>query len=215
MTSDVADIDPRPSLRDDARSRARARIVEGASAAVARTGLGATVDEIAAQAGVSRRTVFRHFATHDDLITEVARLVGQGVDALVPESPEPGEDLHAWLVAAMVQLHGFIRARVGRAFWDVYGGAVDLSEEARAEVDRVIARRRTFAESLAAGAWRSLGGPGDPPRWVVDTFDIHASGFTTFSLPAYSPEELGELSARILGVVLAAAVEGDPSDPAR
>lgn len=207
MTDGGCEIDPRPSLRDDARSRARARIVEGASVAVARTGLGATIDEIAAEAGVSRRTVFRHFATHDDVIAEVARLVGQGVDELVPLSPTPGEDLHAWLAAAMVQLHGFIRARVGRAFWDVYGGGVDLSDGARVEVERVIARRRTFAETLASGAWRSLGGPGDPPRWVVDTFDIHASGFTTFSLPTYSPEELGELSARILGVVLAAAVE--------
>lgn len=203
---DPADQEKRPTLRDDTRSRTRNRIVEGARVVVAGSGLGFTIDEVAAQAGVSRRTVFRYFATHDDLVAEIFRETSRAILELVPTAFAPEGDLEDWLAVAMARVHSFIRTFIGRAFWDAYGDRVELSPGTQAELTKVLEQRRMFSGQTAAAAWSASGGAGDPPAWVRDAFEVHASGFTTFALPTQSPEELGVLSARILGAVLAAAL---------
>ena len=122
VTEELIDQVQRPGLRDAARSMARARILEGASIVAARSGLNFTIDEVAVEAGVSRRTVFRHYANHAELLAAVIRETIVSVKELAPADPRPGEDLPAWLVDALTQFHGFIRTYVGRAFWDVYSG---------------------------------------------------------------------------------------------
>src|ERR1039458_5917585 len=110
----------RPSLREDSRSRASTRIVQGALVAMARAGLDATIDEGADPAGVSRRTMFRHFASHGELI---AAAISQGLSVLgthMPSVPSPESDVEAWLTDSVVALHQVTRQLLGRAFWDIH-----------------------------------------------------------------------------------------------
>ena len=61
------------SLAGEQRAVARQRILRAAGAALAARGLAATVDDVAEAAGISRRTIFRHFATRDALFVAVIR----------------------------------------------------------------------------------------------------------------------------------------------
>jgi hypothetical protein len=67
------DQQPHPSLADERRERTCARIRRATMEVVARRGFDATVDEIAQVAGVSARTIFRHYASRDRLIVETVR----------------------------------------------------------------------------------------------------------------------------------------------
>ena len=61
------------SLAEEQRDLTRARIRRAAMEVVARRGFDATVDEIARVSGVSPRTIFRHYVSHDRLIAETVR----------------------------------------------------------------------------------------------------------------------------------------------
>src|SRR5580704_3363094 len=100
----------RPTLRQDSRTRAQDRIVQGALSAVATWGLDATIDQVADASGVSRRTVFRHFANHDELILAALSEIVQIGESKVPESPTPGSDIEAWLTASVLTMHEFSRS---------------------------------------------------------------------------------------------------------
>lgn len=58
-------------LRADA-ARNRRRVVAAAEAVFAERGLGASIDDVAARAGVGRATIYRNFPTKDDLIGGIA-----------------------------------------------------------------------------------------------------------------------------------------------
>jgi AcrR family transcriptional regulator len=197
----------RPTLREDSRDRARARIVQGALIAVAASGLDATIDEIAEAAGVSRRTVFRHFTSHSELI---AATISQGLSVLsshIPATPAPGTDVQAWLDDSLTTLHAVARRLLGRAFWDIHIDRPGTPQEVMGAIEDIAVQRRNFSDSLAQSAWRALEGRGEPPRFVVDAFFQQVSGFATYALPQYSAQETGQLSARILWLVLNAALE--------
>src|SRR5579863_7185407 len=100
MTDDE-ELDLRPTLRDDSRAHARSRILKGGMIAVARSGLDVTIDEVAAEAGVSRRTVFRHFAHHGELIAAIIGQAIQAVGSRLPAPPTPNEDVEVWLTNAI------------------------------------------------------------------------------------------------------------------
>ncbi len=197
----------RPSLREDSRSRASTRIIQGALVAMARSGLDVTIDEVADTAGVSRRTVFRHFASHGELI---AAAISQGLSVLgthMPSVPPPGTDLESWLSDSVVTLHTVTRQLLGRAFWDIHIDRPGTPQEVIAAVEEIAIQRKRFAEGLAGAAWTAMGGENRPPRWVIDSFSQQVSGFATYALPRYSAQETGQLSARILWLVLGAALE--------
>src|ERR1022692_1579714 len=197
----------RPSLREDSRSRASTRIVQGALVAMARSGLDVTIDEVADTAGVSRSTVFRHFASHGELI---AAAISQGLSVLgthVPSVPPAGTDVESWLSDTVVTLHTVMRQLLGRAFWDIHIDRPGTPPEVIAAIDDIAIQRKRFTEGLAGAAWTALGGENHPPRWVIDSFSQQVSGFATYALPRYSAQETGQLSAKILWLVLGAALE--------
>jgi AcrR family transcriptional regulator len=197
----------RPTLREDSRSRARTRIIQGALIAMAASGLDVTIDEVADAAGVSRRTVFRHFANHGELI---AAAISQGLSVLgshMPSVPSPGSDVEAWLTDSVVALHQVTRQLLGRAFWDIHIDRPGTPSEVVAAIGDIAIQRKRFAHELASCAWKALGGQGNVPRWVIDSSSLQVSGFATFALPQYSAQETGRLSARILWLVLAEALE--------
>jgi AcrR family transcriptional regulator len=64
----MADAPHRPSLRDERRALTRSRLLDGAEAAFARSGFhGASVDEIAREAGATTGALYSNFAGKEDL----------------------------------------------------------------------------------------------------------------------------------------------------
>ncbi|MFE2052065.1 TetR/AcrR family transcriptional regulator [Streptomyces sp. NPDC059459] len=94
---------PRP-LRADAR-RNRDRLIEVAARAFAQDGPDVTLDAIAKEAGVGIGTLYRHFATREELVdaayrSELAKLCDSASELL--EAGPPDAALRAWM-------DGFVR----------------------------------------------------------------------------------------------------------
>ncbi|MFZ0171052.1 MAG: helix-turn-helix domain-containing protein [Acidimicrobiales bacterium] len=199
--------DGRPTLGEETRARARARILQGAVIVLAEKGFEVTADDVADSARVSRRTVFRHFATHGDLLVAAVSEVLDLVAAEMPGPPSPGADVQAWLIESAVALHELLRRLVGRAFWDIHVERPGTPPAFSASLRTLIARRDEYARQLATAAWQALGGRKAPPQWVIDAFVLQLSGFATNAMVAYSPRQAGEVSARILWAVLESALD--------
>jgi AcrR family transcriptional regulator len=196
------------SLTGEQRAVARQRILRAAGAALAARGLAATVDDVAEAAGVSRRTIFRHFATRDALFVEV---IQAGVRRYAEQLPEPpdGGDLHAWLAELLAVTHR-LNARNGRVFWDLVGvRAEDLSPDLAAAAAECRDSRNRFASAVTEFLWQARGGPGAPPPWLTDAVAVQLSGFTTQSLAGdldRSPDQVAAVSAQVIEAALAAAL---------
>ncbi len=95
-----ADEGPEPGrrLRADAAAN-RGRIVGTARAVFAAEGTGVSMAEIARRAGVGLATAFRHFATSEDLLTEV---IAERVAACVREASAALGDPDAWRAFRMM-----------------------------------------------------------------------------------------------------------------
>lgn len=80
-----------PGMRADAR-RNRERILEAAHRAFAAGGLEVSIDDIASEAGVGVGTVYRHFATKEDLVIALTErhfyvITGWAAEALTEDDP--------------------------------------------------------------------------------------------------------------------------------
>lgn len=195
------------SLAEERRDVARSRIVQAAGMVLADRGLAATIDDVADVAGVNRRTIFRHFVTRDGLFVAAIRAGIRRYGEQLPEPPESG-DGRAWLREVLTVAHR-LNARNGRVFWELVGvRPAGLSEELVAVAAECRESRRRFAATVSARVWGLRGGRGAPPEWLVDAVAVHLSGFTTQSLSGdfdRSPEEVADVSARVLESVFAAA----------
>lgn len=127
---------PAGSGRNGLSGRKRAAILKGAKAVFLKHGFGdANMDEVAAAAGVSKMTVYRHFGSKEDLfagvITELCQhIVTEEIDAIF--SLKPREALRAFarkmtdIVFARdtTELHRIVIAesrrfpKLGRLFYD-------------------------------------------------------------------------------------------------
>jgi AcrR family transcriptional regulator len=203
-------LDERPTLADEARSRARARIIHAAMIELAARGVDVTIDEIATSAGVSRRTVFRHFATHGQLIATASAELWRSFEGKLPGPPNPDEDLDTWLTKAAVTIHELNTKILGQAFWGL--NALESDEHAELSewrIELMSLRVRTINQFTAI-AWGVAGGNGEPPSWVVDAFALLLSSFASNGLSVgrvRPPEDTGRVCARILLSVLAAALD--------
>ena len=185
----------------------RARIVRAARGVLAERGLDTTVEDVADAAGMSRRTVFRHFATRDALLAEAVR---EGIrsygEHLVPA--HDGEDLDRWLVDAMVTVHR-LNARHGRIYWELAGLGRALEGEIAVVAAERRAGRRALVRSFTDAVWRSAGGDGRPPAWLADVCAVQLSAFTTRALTGdfgRGPDEIGRVCARAVAAAARAAV---------
>jgi AcrR family transcriptional regulator len=83
------------SLRDRTRRAVRAEILEAAMRLFLSQGYEATtIEEIAEEAGISRRSYFRYFVSKDDALAEALTAIGQGIAAALAERPVEEPD---WL----------------------------------------------------------------------------------------------------------------------
>lgn len=198
------------TLADEQRDVARARILRAARIVLAQRGLAATVDDVAAEAGVNRRTVFRHFSTRDGLLAAAIREGVRSYAVQIPKPPDGGGDLRTWLLDLLRVVHR-LNARNGRIYWELTALASDdLTDELAVAAEERRASWRRFATRVTARIWQARSGPGDPPTWLVDAVSVHLSGFTTQSLGGdfgRTPDEVAQVSAQVLEAALTAALK--------
>ena len=137
-------------MRRDAREN-RERITRAARAVFAARGLGATLHDIADQAGVGVGTVYRHFPGKDHVVAtvfdeEVDRVVGLAERALA--HPQPWEGFAQFFLDVAAEL------TADRGLQEVMldaDGAAESSAQARLAplVDAVIARAQDSGELRA------------------------------------------------------------------
>jgi AcrR family transcriptional regulator len=191
--------EPTVSLLHEQRQLARDRIERAAVQVLADKGLSATVEEVAVAAGVSIRTVFRHFGTRDHMIATALRSQLYHYPDTLPV-PASGTTLESWLPKLLERVHR-VNAELGRAYWELASLGYTLSGELGEVAAERLAGRKRLVTSLARGAWRLADNPSEPPSWLVDLFAIHVSAFTTRELVSdfgRSIEEVALMSSRIL-----------------
>jgi AcrR family transcriptional regulator len=163
-------------------STSRSRVIQSTQRLLAEEGLGVSMDQIAAFAGVGRRSLFRHFGSRDAL---VARALEEAVSAF-------GERLAALLsVDAPLPdwLHDVLREvqrsqlEVGRAYWELTASNDDQLTPQLAAVNRGRrASRQRWTEDIARRAWSLAGGDDPPPDVIVDAFALTLSRYAVRSL---------------------------------
>ncbi len=208
-----------PSLSEAQQELTRSRIRRAAMEVVARRGFDATVDEIAQASGVSPRTVFRHYASHDRLIAATVKDMFEAcglpprvgdVDGWIDGQPPLFGDLDGWIEAMALAFHTRCAEILGAAFWDICAPRRNASEVLR-EVDAL--RRDYRLRGMSFGvklAWQAAGGLGEPPADLVLAFALNLSAFTTHALMVdfdQTPAQIGALTAGILKMLLRGAVE--------
>jgi AcrR family transcriptional regulator len=177
---------PARSLRADA-ARNRELLLAAAEEEFVERGLDASIADIARRAGVAKATVFRHFATKEELI---AAIVGSHFSALTAvargllESADPGAALLEFLTVAADGLQQQDLTFLQTAS-EGDSTVIALRDELHATVDSLVERARD------AGAVR-------PDITGTDVFvlicaPVHAAGF----LPQPAPD----MWRRYLGII--------------
>ncbi|MGV6872067.1 TetR/AcrR family transcriptional regulator [Pseudochelatococcus sp. B33] len=180
---------------------ARSKLLEAAFAVIRTKGYAATtVDDICAEAGVSKGAFFHHFASKEDLAVAAAGHWSEVTRGLFESAPyhdadDPLERLLAYvafrkqliegalpeftcLVGTMVQEAYGTNPAIQKACWDSMSGhAATLVADIEAAMDRYGVVREFTAESLALhtqavlqGAFILAKASGDPQR-AVDSID--------------------------------------------
>ena len=229
MTPDRVSDPPPFSLAKEQSQLTRTRIRRAAMEVVAQRGFDATVDEIAEVSGVSPRTIFRHYASHDQLIAETVRDMFEAsgrypdvgsprdVDDLatwIASLPQEVADVDSWLEALAVTIHTRMAEVFGTAFWDIYAPPRRGSEALVEVAELCQVYRLRGMHYMAALAWRSSGGTGEPPEDLTLAFALNLSAHTTHALMAdfnQTPAQIGALTADILKTLLRHAVEAQHS----
>ena len=179
-------------LRATQAQRTRAAIRAAALTLTRERGYAAmTVDDVAALAGVSRRTVFNHFASKADLlVVGLEPPVPAVVEAFVNGSGSLLEDL------------GTLLASGAESVESERGWLLSFPEIVRdnPEVERAVHERlRIVAQSLAEAAGRRLGAEPDDPRTravVALAMAIQRSSLDLWCGRSHPWEERREVAAR-------------------
>ncbi|SEO83009.1 TetR/AcrR family transcriptional regulator [Trujillonella endophytica] len=161
-------------LADAKRQFVVDRILTSARRLVITAGLGVTMDQIAEAAGVSRRTLFRHFDTRDRLIATAFTVAG---DQLVQQWPLYDGDVHGWL-QGICEVNHRGNSNAGPGYWELTSRTDLPPDLADFERSRRALRRERIAE-LTRQLWDRSGGAGDPPAALVASVSAHLSAHFT------------------------------------
>jgi AcrR family transcriptional regulator len=187
---------PHPSLRLQKQQVTVDALIDAAGRAMIEHGLDVTVEDIAVVAGVGRRTVFRHFATREDLLHEALdRSFANYVRALPAYG---GGDWLAWITELALVSHRGV-ASAGRLLWDLRTRR--LPARLVEQPDRLQKVFHGVAETL----WQASGGDGAAPRELRQAVAAHLSPMFTQAVlldADGTPELAAELATSAIAATL-------------
>ncbi|MET8982667.1 TetR/AcrR family transcriptional regulator [Streptomyces sp. NPDC004539] len=140
-------------LAEMKRSATVEHITQAALRGLTEHGLDVTVDEIATIAGVSRRTVFRHFTTRDELVVAAIRATRPLFDESLPL--RDGADWREWLSELYLAVHR-ANVRFGRLVWELLARP-NLSEPLATVAAEITRYRAARNEAIVRDLWQALG----------------------------------------------------------
>ena len=191
------------SLLKDPKSTTEFRILRATRRLLAREGLGISIDAVADEAGLGRRTVFRHFATRDEL---VARALSESLSRFhtqVADALSESTDFDQWLTDVVSKLLGS-QSRAGAGLWQLAASNDEDLPEALAVVNRHRREaRRSLTQSIARAAWNKVGGSGAVPRSVELAFALSISSFAIHSLDVDYESQSNESVAAVVEMLAA------------
>lgn len=166
----------------DPASLLRERVIRATRALMVDAGLNVSMDQIAAAAGISRRSLFRHFDSRDALVgaalDSAFRWYSRELDTLL-QAPGPLAD---WLRAVLQRSHQS-HLNAGRGMWQLASARDDeLPPEFSAANRRRREMRRRMTTQFANRAWLLAGGQGDAPEAVLEAFMLVMSSYATHSM---------------------------------
>lgn len=164
-------------LADAKRRAAIEHILASARRLVLRSGLDATMDQLAEASGVSRRTLFRHFDTREKLL---AAAFEAGIVNYRQQLPAYDGDPYGW-VAATCQAAHRMNATIGPGFFEL-ASRTDLPPDLAAAERRRLREFRGAMTDIANTLWQSVGGSGDPSPGLKTTITAHLSPHFTAAL---------------------------------
>jgi len=116
-----------------------------------------------------------------------------------------------WLEDLAVTIHTRMARIFGEAFWDIHAP----NSTASAALSEVASLRRRYrirgVGFLAALAWKTAGGLGDPPQKLVLAFALNLSAFSTQALMVdfdQTATQVGVLTAGILQAFVKECLDG-------
>jgi AcrR family transcriptional regulator len=158
-------VGPKSTLGEDKLRVTVERILSGARRVLGERGFAITVDEIAEAAGVSRRTVFRHFPNRDDLLVAA---IEHGMKAYPERVPAyEGGDWEGWWQAVCERVHR-TSSTYGPGYWELTVRQ-DLAPALLAVEQRRRRARQRLMRDLAGELWAAIGVDAPPPPTVVAT----------------------------------------------
>ncbi|WP_103503116.1 MULTISPECIES: TetR/AcrR family transcriptional regulator [unclassified Streptomyces] len=159
-----------PSLRERTRRAVRAEIAEAAMGLFSRNGFDATtVDQIAAAAGISRRSFFHYFGSKEDLVLGDTDALGESVRAALEARPA---DESAW--TAIRAAFETLQSAKGTA--EERLALARMCHDAPSLRARHLEKNLRWQELLAPGVQRRLGLPD------TETPDPRARAFVAAAL---------------------------------
>ena len=181
-------------------------LVRAARSVVAERGLATRMEDVAAAAGVSRRTVFRYFRTRDKILIAALESGMRSFRDHLPHRTAESEPSR-WLEDTLVAIHR-MNAQHGRLYWEIALGNDLPRSLAATRAKRRLGRLR-LVRWFTSEAWKAFGGKGQPPTWLNDECAVQLSAFATQSLVIdfrRTPEQSGRLAARVLRTLIADAL---------
>ncbi|HZQ44747.1 MAG TPA: TetR/AcrR family transcriptional regulator [Acidobacteriaceae bacterium] len=163
---------PARKLRADAQ-RNRERILEIGKRVFTRDGAGASLDEIARQAGIGPGTLYRHFPTRDALIEAVYRSEVEKLAAAeqrLSAAKPPLEAMRAWMLLFID--HVSEKKLILPVMESVPGGSTRLIESMRGLIHSTFTR--AVRRAIASGDLRADTDPDDFIRALVGVFHTTA-----------------------------------------
>jgi AcrR family transcriptional regulator len=194
---------PALTLAEEQRLTTVNRIVRAAGRLVSDQGLDVTVEGIAEASGVSRRTVFRHFPTRENLLAAAVEGWVQDFGEALPRY-RCGEG-RAWVSELLATIHR-INATCGPGFWE-FVTRRDLGPELAAAQQRRETARDVGMGRLAQGAWAALGRRGRVDAEAAAVFVAHCSPHFTAAVVDEGGGDAA-LAARLAESAILAAMAG-------